>query len=100
MDVLHAARNYNNLLLKQATGQRTAAETFLQEAMTGYMYSEEEALDAVVSYIEQNCRYTWELDPQPTEIYRCFRIVGAPDMGDGTCLHGDGLELYGDVYEE
>lgn len=104
-DVLHASRNDNNLLFDHAPGRRTSAESFLQEVMQEYVYSEKEALDAVVSFLEQHCRHTWRLDPQPTEFYQHFRIIGASEPhttapGVDTCLHGDGLELYGEVYEE
>lgn len=99
-DVLHASRGDNNLLMEHAQGQRTGAESFLQEAMQEYVYSEEEALDAVVSFLELHHRHTWTLDPAPEKFYRYFRVIGADEIGENTCLHGDGLELYGEVNEE
>jgi len=100
-DILHASRGDNNLLLSDhAPGRRTSAETFLQEAMQAFVYSEEEALDAVISFLELHCRHTWTLDPPPDQFYRFFRIMGASELGTDSCLHGDGLELYGEVYEE
>jgi hypothetical protein len=99
-DILHAARDDNNLLLDHAPGRRTSAESFLQKAMQEYIYTEEEALDAVISFMELHHRHTWALDPVPDKFYRFFRIIGADEIGEGTCLHGDGLELYGEVYEE
>jgi hypothetical protein len=99
-DVLHASRGDNNLLMEHAQGQRTGAESFLQEAMQEYVYTEDEALDAVISFLEMHHRHTWKLDPPPDKFYRYFRVIGADEIGENTCLHGDGLELYGEVYEE
>lgn len=49
-------------------------------------------------------RHTWTIDP-PSTFYRYFRIIGsgtdyerAENASD--CLHGVGLELYGDIHED
>lgn len=101
-EVLHASRGDDHLCMGHDIihGQRTGAETFLQEAMQEYVYSEDEALDAVISFLELHHRHTWELNPPPEQFYRFFRMIGADDIGENTCLHGDGLELYGEIYEE
>lgn len=56
-------------------------------------------------FVEREFRHTWQITP-PSDIFcRYFRIIGVgPDYEHGenasTCLHGVGLELYGDVHEE
>ena len=52
--------------------------------------------------LEQEYRHTWKLDPAPTQFYRYFLIIGAGSERDRdhSCLHPEGLELFGDVCEE
>lgn len=60
----------------------------------------EENKDIVTSWVERNHRETWSLNPLPTVYYRYFRIIGAGAIEeDCRCMHGLGLELYGDVHE-
>ena len=55
-------------------------------------------------------RHTWKLEPPPKKFYTQFRLIGASklskknkekdaDEDEGGCLHGEGLELFGNLYE-
>jgi hypothetical protein len=97
-DVLHEARSDRSLHLPE--GPEEQLEKRLQ-FYSDHVRSDQLAADLILSTLEQDHRHTWTLKPPPTQFYRCFRIIGAgasPEDGD-CCLHGEGLELYGDVYE-
>ena len=97
-EVLHAARGDDRLCLSESSDIITRLDkSFPSASITDQLRSE-----ALLRLIEQDYRYTWELDPQPTNFYRYFRIIGAGSEHDirDNCLHGEGLELFGDVYEE
>lgn len=98
-DCLHASRNDGNLLLPFHE-ERARIVDFLAE-MDADKKTEEEKSEFLTDYEERHHRHIWALDPAPTQFYRFVRIVGVPeDAPEGKfCLHGAGMELYGDVYE-
>ena len=99
-DVLHEARNDDHLRLTE-----TDDKIDVQLAQTLEYYNDDVRTDALaadilLSMLEQDYRHTWELDPKPEQFYRFFRIIGAGPTDDGECLHGEGLELFGDLHED
>lgn len=96
-DVLHAARNDQHLCLSESSDIITKLDKSFPLSS-----SDEQRSGALLRLIEQDYRHTWELTPPPTQFYRYFRIIGAGSENDvrDNCLHGEGLELYGDVHEE
>lgn len=104
-DVLHAARSDGNLDFSVHNDHdATKLSVKLGELYdTVENESEEEQCKAIVNMVETEFRHTWELTPPPTKFYRYFRIIGAMPLdydGENFCLHGEGIELFGDVYEE
>ena len=56
--------------------------------------------DTYCDYMERHYRHVWELENSPDLFFRYFRMIGADEEGDGSCLHAIGLEIYGHVYED
>jgi hypothetical protein len=116
-DILHAARNDKNLFVPSEDRIKHAVALSLSELSTEKR-TDERASDVLLGILEQDYRYTWQLEPAPTQFYQYFRIIGASEEGHhheqgdhggeetasedefGTCLHGEGLELFGDVCED
>jgi BTB/POZ domain len=117
-DILHAARNDNTLFIPSEDRIKHAVASSLSE-LSKEKRTDERATDILLGILEQDYRYTWQLDPAPTKFYQHFRIIGATEDGHhhhapgdpngeemasedefGTCLHGEGLELFGDVCED
>lgn len=117
-DILHAARNDKNLFVPSEDRIKHAVALSLSELSTEKR-TDERASDVLLGILEQDYRYTWLLEPVPTQFYQHFRIIGASEEGHsrhaqgdhggeetasedefGTCLHGEGLELFGDVCED
>jgi len=56
-------------------------------------------------FAERERRHAWQITPSFDVFYRFFRIIGSGsdyerDEEASNCLHGVGLELYGDVHED
>lgn len=110
-DTLHSARNDKSLSLgnpgEVPLGLTPKLEHVLPRDLPDYGLSDA-LLSVVLKTVEQDFRHTWEITPPPSQFYRYFRIVGAGPTtiapGElnqaGGCLHGEGIELFGDVYEE
>jgi hypothetical protein len=63
--------------------------------------SERETSEMLLTYVEDKHRHTWSL--VSTEFYRYFRFIGlGPEHIHRfeQCMHGVGLELFGDVHEK
>ncbi|CAB9501449.1 expressed unknown protein [Seminavis robusta] len=102
-DVLHAARGDARLCLSESSDIITKLEKSLPSPAAGLSEREQQQRsEALLRLIEQDYRHTWELAPVVTQFYRYFRIIGAGSENDirDNCLHGEGLELFGDVYED
>lgn len=103
-ECLHASRDESFLRLRGELANGKAAMQYVQrvffEELEQHVVDQKEAMDVLVSFLEREQRHTWEITPPPTQFYRYFRIIGAEEVGGGGCLHGEGLELYGDIYEE
>jgi hypothetical protein len=106
-DILHAARGDDRLSLSESSDIITKLDkSFPPSSSTSVALSEKEQhqrSEALLRLIEQDYRATWELSsPHVTEFYRYFRIIGAGSENDirDNCLHGEGLELFGDIYED
>ena len=98
--ILHAARSDNSLnLMISGRNGKTLFRSELKRSgiVESEDYTEEERAVAMLHFVEKKFRHTWELNPPPTAFYQYFRIIGADIEG---CLHGEGLEIYGDVFEE
>jgi BTB/POZ domain len=96
-DVLHQARNDTSLKMDEGNDEIKAQLT----KTLAFYQNDDLSAEILLTILEQDYRHTWTLDPPPTKFYRHFRLVGAsPQKGDDLCLHGEGLEIYGDVYEE
>jgi hypothetical protein len=100
-DVLHAARG-DPYLLEPSVEKNTWLKKNIIESE---VISTDEKSECLLSYVEQNHRHTWNIDPSPIVFYRFFRLIGiGTDMPEGDdvnrCMHAVGLELYGDVHEE
>ena len=105
-EVLHEARNDENLHLTHEPWETKLPEIHnrVSEMITHQDlvdWTPERVSELFLTVLETSYRYTWKLDPTPTKFYRYFRII-AKDTGYRfvTCLHGEGLELFGDVSEE
>lgn len=96
-DTLHAARGDDRLCLSESSDIITKFDRCFPTS-TGVT----DRSEALLRLIEQDYRHTWELRPPPTQFYRYFRIIGAGSEDDirDNCLHGEGIELFGDVYQE
>ena len=59
--------------------------------------------EAVCDYLEQNHRHTWKLDSPSADFFTHFRITSVAtyrsDVREHFCLHGVGLEIWGEVRE-
>ena len=67
--------------------------------------SREEKTQFCQEFAERELRHTWEITPPSDIFYRYFRIIGSGNdyeraENSSNCLHGVGLELYGDIHEE
>ncbi|CAB9500384.1 expressed unknown protein [Seminavis robusta] len=107
-EVLHAARNDRRLFVPSEDYIKRAVGLTLLE-VSKENRTDERASDILLGVLEQDFRHTWEITPAPSKFYRYFRIIGASTSDydgnvsedeEGSCLHGEGLELYGEVYEE
>jgi len=96
-DVLHSARGDDRLCLSESSDIITKLDKAFPSTSNNQQRSE-----ALLRLIEQDYRHTWELTPAPEKFYKYFRIIGAGSVDDirDNCLHGEGIELFGDVYEE
>lgn len=96
-DTLHAARGDDRLCLSESSDIITKLDR-CYPATAGHP----DRSEALLKLIEQDYRHTWELRPPPVQFYRYFRIIGAGSENDirDNCLHGEGIELFGDVWEE
>jgi BTB/POZ domain len=105
-DILHASRNEDYLRLRGELANGKAALRYVQrvffEELELHKVDNREAMDVLVSFLEREQRNTWELHPPQGcehKFYRFFRIIGAEAVGEGGCLHCEGIELFGEVYE-
>jgi hypothetical protein len=98
--VLHEARNDCHLLPPFPLTMRRLKEDLIDSPHV----SEEEKTDILLSYVEKYHRHTWNISSNI--FYRYFRLIGcgANNMPEGAdvnrCMHGVGIELYGDVHED
>lgn len=100
-DVLHQARNDTSLKMEEGNDELKAQLTKTLAFYNDHVQGDNLSAEVLLTILEQDYRHTWTLDPPPTKFYRHFRLIGAsPKKGDDLCLHGEGLEIYGDVYEE
>ncbi|CAB9500386.1 expressed unknown protein [Seminavis robusta] len=100
-DVLHAARDDDSLKMDEGNDEIKAQLTKTLAFYNDHVQNDELSADVLLTILEQDYRHSWKLDPPPTKFYRFFRLIGASDeKGEDACLHGEGLELYGAVYEE
>lgn len=105
-DILHASRNEDFLRLRGELANGKAAMRYVQrvffEELELHQADNREAMDVLVSFLEREQRHIWEITAPEgcaNKFYRYFRIIGAEEIGVGGCLHCEGFELYGDVYE-
>lgn len=92
-DLLHEARGD-----KQIKGPSIEEKRKVYQAWT--TSNEETRVEALLDYTEQNHRGLWKMDR--CEFYQYFRFIGFGDDDDDVpfaCMHGTGLELYGDIHE-
>jgi BTB/POZ domain len=103
-DILHASRNDDYLRLRGERSNGSAAMKFVQrvffEELEQHKVNHKEAMDVLVSFLEREQRHCWQLSQPCDTFYRFFRIIGAEEEGAGGCLHCEGIEIYGDVYED
>lgn len=99
-ELLHAARDDDHLRLTEADDKIDVQLAQTLEYYNDEVRTDELAGDILLSMLEQDYRHTWAIKTQPKKFYRYFRIIGAGPKDDCECLHGEGLELYGDVFEE
>ncbi|CAB9499128.1 Pfam:K_tetra [Seminavis robusta] len=103
-DVLHASRNEDYLRLRGELANGKAAMQHVQrvffDELELHQVNHKEAMDVLVSFLEREQRHTWTLTPPPPIFYRFFRLIGAEEEGAGGCLHCEGIEIYGEVYED
>jgi hypothetical protein len=96
---LHEARGDQHLVQPTSEEIRRLTELFVGEA---FIASERETSEMLLTYVERKHRHTWSI--VSTEFYRYFRFIGLdPGLhieGREQCMHGVGLELFGDVHEE
>jgi hypothetical protein len=94
---LHQARGDQHLVQPPGAEIRSLTELCVDED-----FSERKTSEMLLTYVERKHRHTWSI--VSTEFYRYFRFIGlGPEAnieGHGYCVHGVGLELFGDVHEE
>lgn len=100
--VLHTARDEDVSPPSSEEIEELTRETSFEE---GYdeadVPKEKEVSEFLLSYVERKHRHLFRIDhSDETEgvFYRYFRFIG--DEESTSCLHGVGLELYGNVHEE
>jgi hypothetical protein len=98
--VLHKARNDHHVaLMDENLEQMWLSE--LHECTDNEM-----KVKISQEFAERERRHAWQIDgPQSQTFFRFFRIIGSGinyerHENSYNCLHGVGLELYGDVHEE
>lgn len=97
--VLHKARNDHQI---------TVADNSLRARLSADFdrcKTDEEKEAALLEFVERERRGTWHISPTSNEFYQYFRIIGSGadyerSETSSTCLHGVGLELYGDIHED
>jgi len=96
-NTLHAALGDNQVKYPSQEKMR-----MLSGKVQSEMTSDAELLEKLKMYAERNHRGYWEVNS--SEFYRFFRFIGYGsddyDDIDCWCMHGTGLELYGDVQED
>lgn len=97
--LLHEARNDRHLAALSSDLQMR-----WQEDMDACS-STEEAVVATQEFVERELRHTWEITSRSDVFHRYFRITGSGTnyertQDSYTCLHGVGLELYGDIHDD
>lgn len=98
-EVLHAARDDNDLFLEEGNDEIKRQLTKTLSFYNDHVQSDELAANVLLQILEQDFRHTWKVDAKG-KFYRYFRLIGASDPdGEDACLHGEGLELFGEVYE-
>lgn len=123
-DVLHQARDDDNLWLEEGSDEIKTQLTKTLAFYNDHVQEDELSSEILLTILEQDYRHTWVLDPPPTKFYRYFRLIGASkqlkkkkkkskkdgkeeeddesdsdDEDESGCLHGEGLELFGNLYE-
>lgn len=101
-EMLHAARDENisppsSQEMEELTRETLFEDDYEQEDIP----KEAELSEFLLSYVERKHRHFFEIDHNDeTEgvFYRYFRFTGVEEST--SCLHGVGLELYGNVHEE
>ena len=58
-----------------------------------------ETNEILADLVEGECRRTFQLEPAPDGFFKYFRFVSDVEPPEHGCLHGVGLELYGQVSE-
>jgi hypothetical protein len=94
--VLHEGRE--NDYISTSEFQSTERQAELNTVLDGAgVLGLEDRIAFVSSLYERHLRRTWDVRASvgPNAFYRFFRIR---KVGNG-CLHGSGLELFGDVFE-
>lgn len=96
--VVHAARDENELYLEEGNDEIKRQLTKTLSFYNDHVQGNELSAEVLLQILEQDFRHSWKVDCK--EFYRYFRFIGASDPdGEDECLHGEGLELFGDVFE-
>ena len=101
-ETLHASRDDQSLNFNE---KGTEFRDKLKENRLSFFLEEtrlnvDQKVDVIASFAEKYFRHTWKLTPTPTDFYRYFRILGASPItidSEKSCLHGEGLEFFGDL---
>lgn len=102
-EALHKAREDDNLCLEEGNDEIKQQLSKTLSFYNDHVQDDELSEDILLTILEQDYRHVWKLNPPPKTFYRYFRLIGASPEGEEDemgCLHGEGLELFGDVYEE
>lgn len=97
--ILHKARNDRNIAMPDDSLMEQLGVDL--DRCSTVAVREEISLE----FAERERRGTWQLSPSSDEFYQYFRIIGSGMDYERSetslvCLHGIGLELYGDIHEE
>lgn len=97
--VLHKARGQNvsppsSDEIEELTRETTFGEGYDEEDIP----DKEELAEFLLSYVERKHRHWFPIEQENTVFYRYIRFTGCEESS--SCLHGVGLELYGNVHEE
>ena len=124
-DVLHKARDDDTLWLEEGSDEIKSQLTKTLAFYNDHVQDDELSSDILLTILEQDYRHAWKIEPPCTKFYRYFRLIGASEQKkksktstdkkgkkkkeeeeekndedeEGGCLHGEGLELFGNVYE-